>query len=70
VKATETGKGSPSQKKKIEPEPEPQPPGEQQSLFGEPKKERPKKVQVKQESLFGEASDKSYKPGQTVEFDL
>ena len=79
-KATETGKGSPSPKKKFssadapenqwERDPEPQPPGEQQSLFGEAKKERPKKVQVKQENLFGEGNDKSYNPGETIEFDL
>ncbi len=70
AKATETSKGSPSPKKKWEPDPAPQPPGEQQSLFGEQKKERPKKVQVKQENLFGEGGDKSYTPGETIEFDL
>jgi len=81
AKATETSKGSPSPKKKFssedaqanewEPDPEQQQ-GEQQSLFGEQKKERPKKDQVKQADLFGgeKANDKSYKPGQTIEFDL
>ncbi|HEX8059457.1 MAG TPA: DNA gyrase/topoisomerase IV subunit A [Cyclobacteriaceae bacterium] len=85
VKATETGKGSPSPKKKWEPDPEPQPPGEQQNLFGEQNPgKRQKKEEPKQANLFEkkevdkkedkeedkEADDKSYKPGQTVEFDL
>jgi topoisomerase-4 subunit A len=81
AKTTETGKGSPSSKKKSfsnEPadtlEQEPQV-AQQSSLFDPPeadKKERPKKVQPKQADLFAEekVSDKSYKPGQTVEFDL
>jgi topoisomerase-4 subunit A len=76
AKTTETGKGSPSSKKKFPsenaPEPEPQKPAPQPELFEEPKKERPKKVQPKQADLFEkkEVSDKAYKPGQTIEFDL
>ncbi|MEI9921852.1 MAG: DNA gyrase/topoisomerase IV subunit A [Bacteroidota bacterium] len=79
TKATETGKGSPSPKKKYstpEEDPEPQPPAKQEELFGEPEapggkqQERPKKVQVKQENLFGDGNDKSYNPGETIELDL
>ena len=72
-KTTETGKGSPSSKKKWEPEPEPQPPV-QASLFAEPKQQkRQKREAPKQADLFEKKevkSEKSFRPGETIEFDL
>ena len=82
-KTTETGKGSPSSKKKWEPEPEPQKPLEQASLFAPPaaaagskQQKRQKRAEPEQADLFGEKekkevkSDRAFKPGETIEFDL
>ncbi len=85
AKTTETGKGSPSSKKKpsfakapegkFEPDPEQQQkPAEQASLFEEPKQQkRQKREEPKQASLFQKEevkSEKAFKPGETIEFDL
>lgn len=77
-KTTETGKGSPSSKKKPSFAEAPEAaPAEQASLFQEEPKQqdkRKKREEPKQASLFGEKEkvnvEKSFKPGETIEFDL